>query len=196
MPNTTFIFIDFINDIVDPNGKLAGKGYAAFDQAHGILDKAASLLSFARAQNQLILHVAVGFSAGYPEQPEHSPLFGAAKKYGALQLGTWGTQFHPKVAPLEGERVVIKHRVSAFFGTPLDSVLRNKKIDHVIIAGCSTDMAVQTTAREAHDRDYQVSVIGDCCIAANDDDHSQTLRMLAKIAQVVEFNALTMPQAA
>ena len=95
------------------------------------------------------------------------------------------TGFHVKAAPLASEAVLNKHRVSAFFGTPLELLLRTYGVRKLFIAGCSTDMAVQAAARDAHDRDFACHVLGDCCIAANDDDHDQTLRMLTKVARVM-----------
>lgn len=77
-----------------------------------------------------------------------------------------------------------KHRVNAFVGTPLDVILRTRGVTDLVVAGCSTDVGVQTTARMAHDLDYACTVIGDCCAAPKDEDHEQTLRMLAKVARV------------
>ncbi len=178
------LLIDFINDIVAADGRLANKGYTYFAARHGTLERVASLLAHARRLSQLVIHVRIGFSPDYKEQPKGSPLFGHADKLGALQLGSRGTEFHPLAAPLPGEAVLTKHRVNAFVGTPLDTLLRAQGIGRLAIAGCSTDVGVQTTARAAHDLDYDCTVIGDCCLAPCDDDHEQTLRMLAKVARV------------
>lgn len=185
------VLIDFINEIVDLNGKFAGKGYAEFDARHGVLDRAGKLLQNARSSGFAIIHVGLGFSADYKEQPETSPLFGSAKKFGALKIGDWGTKIHPKVAPVSGEAVLTKHRVSAFFGTTLDIILRNYGVREIFVLGCATDMAVQSAAHDAHDRDYVCTIVGDCCIAANDEDHEQTLRLLGKIAKVINLNQFT-----
>jgi nicotinamidase-related amidase len=181
---SAIILIDFINEIVHPDGKLARKGYSDFLARHGTLDRVATLLAHARAKDLAAIHVRIGFSPDYKEQPLGSPLFGHASKLGALKLGTWATEFHPKAAPLDGEAVMTKHRVNAFVGTPLDLLLRARGITELVVAGCSTDVGVQTTARMAHDLDYACTVIGDCCAAPKDEDHDQTLRMLAKVARV------------
>lgn len=187
-PRSTLVLIDFINDIVHPDGKLAGKGYADFIGRHGTLDKVATLLAHVRVKGIDAIHVRIGFSPDYKEQPLGSPLFGHAAKLGALKLGSWGTEFHPLAAPLEGEAVMAKHRVNAFVGTPLDVLLRTRGVTDVVVAGCSTDVGVQTTARMAHDLDYACTVIGDCCAAPKDDDHEQTLRMLSKVARVTTLD--------
>ncbi len=187
---TALILIDFINDIVAPDGKLAGKGYADFATRHRTLERVPALLDHARRQGFAVIHVRIGFSPDYKEQPKGSPLFGHADKLGALKLGSWGTEFHPAAAPLPGEAVVVKHRVNAFVGTPLDTLLRTCGVKRVAIAGVSTDVGVQTTARAAHDLDYAVTVVGDCCMAPSDEDHEPTLRMLAKVARVTTLEAL------
>jgi nicotinamidase-related amidase len=185
------LLIDFINDIVAADGKLAAKGYADFAARHGTLERLPTLLAHARGAGWLVIHVRIGFSPDYKEQPKGSPLFGHADKMGALQLSSWGTEFHPLAAPLPGEAILTKHRVNAFVGTPLDTLLRCRGIKRLAVAGCSTDVGVQTTARAAHDLDYDCTVIGDCCMAPRDDDHEPTLRMLAKVARVVSLEQLT-----
>jgi nicotinamidase-related amidase len=182
---SALVIIDYINEIIDPKGKLAGKGYAAFDEKHKTLDKVRGLIEIARRKQFPIFFVRIGFSPSYVEQPESSPLFGGAKKFGALQLGSWATEFHPKVAPSSSDMVINKHRVSAFYGTPLDIVLKKHEISDVFIAGVATDLAVQSAARDAHDRDYNVIVVSDCCAAASDEDHETSLRVMGKIAKVI-----------
>lgn len=188
--DTALVLVDLINEIVDAKGKLAGKGYADFIQRHETLDRVTDLLTLARSRQYAICHVGLRFSSDYKEQPESSPLFGGAKKFGALKDGEWGTEFHPKATPLAGEACLAKHRVSAFFGTPLELLLRTYGVRRVIVAGCATDMAVQAAIRDAHDRDFQAVVASDCCIAATDDDHEQTLRLLSKVAKIMALEEI------
>lgn len=188
IPRSAIVLIDFINELVHPDGKMAGKGYADFLARHGTLDRVATLLAHVRAKGIVPVHVRIGFSPDYKEQPLASPLFSHAAKLDAFKLGTWATEFHAKAAPLEAEAIVVKHRVNAFVGTPLDLLLRTRGITTVAVVGCSTDVGVQTTARMAHDLDYACTVIGDCCAAPRDEDHDQTLRMLAKVARVTTLD--------
>ena len=178
------VLIDLINELLAPAGKLSAKGYADFVARHATLERVAALLEFSRRSDFMVIHVRIAFSPDYREQPKTSPLFGHAAKASALRLGDWGTEFVAQAAPLPGETVLTKHRVNAFIGTPLELLLRNAGIGRIAMAGCSTDVGVQTTARAAHDLDYDCTVIGDCCIAPCDEDHEQTLRMLSKVAGV------------
>ncbi len=182
------ILIDFINEIVDEKGKLAGKGYPAFVKAHGTFESVNAAIAKARAKNVPVIFMRVGFSSDYREWPESSPLFGAAKKFGALQLGTWATEIHESLNKADADFLVTKHRVSAFYATSLEEILRTLKVDTVLLGGIATDLAVQSAAREAHDRDYRVVVLEDLCGAGSEEDHTQALRLLAKVATVAKSN--------
>lgn len=178
------LLIDFINENVSQDGKMAKKGYPEYCKNHHVLENAKELLSKFRKCGNLIVHVKVGFSPDYKEQPKHSPLFGAADKFQAFTLGGFGCEFCNELAPIENEPVLIKHRVSAFYGTPLEILLKNNNISDLYICGVATDLAVQAAARDAHDRDFIVHVVEDCCGAANDSDHTTSLVPLKKIADI------------
>lgn len=187
---TALLSIDFIHDIIEDGGKLAGKGYARFAAEHGTLIKLAKAQERFRAEGSLLVHVRVGFSANYLEHPAQSPLFGKAKDFGALQLSRQGTEFAAMVAPAAGEPVVVKSRVSAFYGTNLDLILRTQGIKTLLIAGVATDLAVEAAARDAHDRDYDVVVLSDCCAAASIEDHIRSLETIKKIGRVATLEDL------
>ncbi len=183
---SALILIDFINEIVDEKGKFAGKGYPTFVKTHGVLENVNVAIAKARAKDIPVIFVCVGFSPDYREWPESSPLFGAAKKFGALQLGAWATEIHESLNRTDTDFLIIKHRVSAFYATSLEAILRTLKVDALLLGGVATDIAVQSAAREAHDRDYRVVVLEDLCGAGSEDDHAQGLRLLAKVAIVAK----------
>ncbi len=56
-------------------------------------------------------------------------------------------------------REIVKHRYSAFQGTDLDERLRALKVERVVICGFMTNFCCESTAREAHDRDYYVTFV-------------------------------------
>ena len=190
--NKALICVDFINDIISSGGKLAGKGYVDFSESQNTLDKVEKLQEKFRSNDNLIIHVRVGFSSNYVEHPINSPLFGKAKEFKALEQGAWGTEFNEKVSPQISDKEVIieKNRVSSFYGTKLDLILRSNKITEVYLCGVSTDLAVESAARDAHDRDYNVFVIADACAAANINDHEKSLETLKKIATLKNVEEL------
>ena len=107
------ICLDFQNDIVHPDGKVSGKGYAAFDAEHGALSRVRIIPDRFRAAGVPIIHVRVGFCPGYAQSTKGSPLMGQAHQFGAFDLSGWGRQFVDQVAPQGQDLVISKHRVAS-----------------------------------------------------------------------------------
>jgi nicotinamidase-related amidase len=182
MDKTALLVIDFINDIVHSDGKIAGS--AAYIKKYKVIEHANKAIAAAREQKIPIFFVKVGFSSNYLECPMHSPLFRRAKEFKALQLNSWGTEFHETLNFQSSDNVIVKHRVSAFYATDLETYLRANQIQKLYLCGVSTDMTIQTTAREAHDRDYKVAVIKDACGAMTEELHENTIKSLERIAMI------------
>jgi nicotinamidase-related amidase len=183
--------MDFENDVVHPDGKVSGKGYAAYNAEHDTLATVRIAQDKFREAGLPVLHVRVGFWPGYAEQPKGSPLMGQAHKFGAFDLSGWGGEFIDGVEPQGEELVITKHRVGSFYGTPLGLTLRTMGVTDLYLAGVATDMVVESTAREAHDHDFAVTVIADCCIAASDEDQERTLTNMKKLATIMDCNDLS-----
>ena len=181
---TALILIDFINEIVHESGKLASKGYSNFVKNNNVFQNLSFAIKKARENNILIVHIKVGFSENYNEQPKSSPLFGKAHEFQALKLDSWATEFHEEIDIKKDDIILTKHRVNAFYATPLDLILKNNKINSILVAGVATDLTVSNAVRDAHDRDYQVTILADCCAAANNEDHKTALLSLKKLSSV------------
>ena len=177
--------LDFQNDIVHAEGKVSGKGYTRYNEEYGVTAKVRQLQQQFRDKHFPVIHVRVGFSADYREQPKASPLMGRAHEFGAFLMGGWGTEFFADVAPLANEAIITKHRVSAFYATQLELLLRTQGIREIYLCGVATDMVVESTARDAHDRDFSVFVVEDACIAAKRDDHLNSLAAMKKLATIM-----------
>lgn len=75
---------------------------------------------------------------------------------------TWNTEILPQLAPQDGDLIVPKHRYSGFFGTNLDTILRERGIASLIFTGCTTSVCVESTVRDAFFRDYRCLLLEDC----------------------------------
>lgn len=76
-------------------------------------------------------------------------------------------------APVGGEYIIPKRRYSAFFGTDLEILLRGLKVTDLYICGGMTDICVHYTAVEAHQRNYRVHVVSECCSTHSPDGVGQ-----------------------
>jgi ureidoacrylate peracid hydrolase len=188
MSKSLLLVIDFINEIVNPKAKTGV--CAAHVAEKKVIDKANQAIAWARGKKMPIAHVKVGFSDDYIECPKKSPVFSKAAENGVLKLGEWGTEFHDDMDVRPEDKVIIKHRISAFYNTDLETVLRANGVETLYICGVSTNMAVELTSREAHDRDYQVVVIGDACGSSDEEMHQMALKVLTRIAKIVLVSEL------
>ena len=180
--------MDFINDIAHPKGAISSA--TEFLQTHHTIEKANQLIQWGRKQNLPIGFVKVGFSPSYAESPSSSPVFGKAKEFQALNLNAWGTAFLDTLNVFPEDTVIVKHRVSAFYGTKLEPFLHAQQISHLILAGISTDMVIQHTARDAHDRDYAVTIASDGCAARSQEVHDQALSLCERIATIATVDEI------
>jgi nicotinamidase-related amidase len=89
------------------------------------------------------------------------------------------------VAPVGDEPVVGKPRMSAFYGSELQSLLIGRDIDTVALMGVATNFVVESTARSAVDLDYRVIVLADCCTSATPADHERALANMEPLAHIM-----------
>jgi nicotinamidase-related amidase len=72
-----------------------------------------------------------------------------------LIAGEEGAEIIPELAPLPGELVIDKPGKGAFYGTTFGAHLDRMGLRHLVFAGVTTEVCVQTTMREANDRGYE-----------------------------------------
>ena len=184
MTKTLFLVMDMMNDLVAEDGFNA-QTYGVQIKQRNVLENTASALAAARAAGARVGYVRVGFSPDYSEAPAASPIFSGARKNGIFQLGTWGTEVHPALVPAEGDFDIVKHRVSPFYGTSLQPICRAQGVERLVMCGVSTNGVVHSGAREAHDRDYEVVVLEDCCAGVTPDEHSQAIACMGRYGRIV-----------
>jgi nicotinamidase-related amidase len=95
-----------------------------------------------------------------------------------LIRGEPGHDIVPELAPLPGEPVIDKPGKGAFYATDLDSILKHRHIESLIVCGVTTEVCVHTTVREANDRGYRCLVPADCCGSYFPEFHEVGLRMI------------------
>jgi nicotinamidase-related amidase len=93
--------------------------------------------------------------------------------------GSPESQVHPEIAPNPGEKVIQKHRYSAFYNTDLETILRVLKVEDLVISGVMTNMCCESSARDAYYRDYRVFFLADGTGSINEEMHLASLMNLA-----------------
>jgi nicotinamidase-related amidase len=184
------LVMDMMNDLVHPDGVNA-KTYVVQAKARNLYANTVQAIAAARAAGIRIGYVRVGFSPDYRECPPGSPIFSKAREAGLFKLGTWGTEIYPEFAPQPGDFDIVKHRVSPFYGTSLEPILRAQGIDRLVLCGVSTNGVVQGAVREGHDRDYACTILEDCCCGATNEEHEFALAGLRRYAEITTVGDLS-----
>jgi nicotinamidase-related amidase len=137
----------------------------------GYLPRVGEAIAAARAGGLPVIYVVVGFRPGYPEVSARNRIFGRLAALSGTPGGEEAMQIHPDVAPVPGDIVVTKRRVSAFAGSDLDVVLRAGGIEHLVLAGIATSGVVLSTLRQAADLDFDLTVLSDACLDSDPEVH-------------------------
>lgn len=183
-----YLVLDMENDLIHEDGPNGNAPFGQQVKERGVIAKTREAIRKARAAKVNIGYVRVGFSPDYRECPDTSPTFTAARKNGLFKLGTWGTEIHPDLAPEPSDFQIVKHRVSPFYGTNLEPILRARGIRRIYASGVSTNGVVQGVVREGHDRDYEIVLLEDCCSAMSQSEHACAVEGLKRYCTVTASN--------
>lgn len=184
------IALHYQNDVLHPDGKIR-VGLGAEDAARSaLLDAAGRLLAGARARGWPIVHVRVAFRPDYADLQQNAPILRNVAAIGAVQEGSWGAEFFGDLAPLasSNEFSVTHQRINAFYGSPLEQLVRQFHSKRLLIAGVATHSVVESTVRHAVDCGFEVTVAADACACADADAHRASLASMALIARICEVN--------
>jgi len=151
---TALLIMDYENDIV---------GMLAEGVRNPMVERADVVLKAARYAKIPVIYVTVRFREGYPEVNPLNKMFSVLKRTGRFVEGTPGAEIDARIAPQPGDIVVTKRRVGAFSTTDLESILRAKNVNNLVLFGISTSGVVLSTVRWAADMDYSMAVVSDLC---------------------------------
>ena len=98
---------------------------------------------------------------------------------GMCKEGSPESEIHQDIAPKPNEKVIFKHRYSAFYNTDLETVLRSLKVEELVVAGIMTNMCCESTARDAYYRDYRVFFLADGTGSVTEEMHLASLLNVA-----------------
>ncbi len=102
--------------------------------------------------------------------------------------GTHGAAVIDELAPHAEDFQVTHPRISGFFGTNLDPVLRARGIHTVVVTGCATNVAVDSTVRDALQLGYEPILLENCCCSSAPEFHEAALKTGELCAQRRRFS--------
>jgi nicotinamidase-related amidase len=189
---TALVIIDMQRDFVEAGGFGASLGNDV-TRLTAIIPAVAELLAVCRKAGIIVIHTREGHKPDLSDCPPAKRLRGAPSlRIGdpgpmgrVLITGEPGNDIVPQLAPKPGELVIDKPGKGAFYATPLEQVLRARGITHLVFAGVTTEVCVQTTMREANDRGYDCLLVEEATESYFPEFKSATLEMLRAQGAIV-----------
>jgi nicotinamidase-related amidase len=185
--HTALMLLDLQNDFIHADGAYA-RGGLACEAIAALPQRLAPLCEAVRGAGGFIVSshfTLVPGKGGAPFISEHlarlRPFLGA----GDFAPGSWG---HALVDPLRPADIEVeKVAYSAFYMSRLEWVLARAGIRQLLVAGIVTNGGVASTVRDAHVRDFSITVLEDGCAAFDPDVHALHVRALAAVAGVARI---------
>ena len=193
---TALVVIDMQRDFIEPGGFGAALGNDVARLA-AIVPTVARLLGLFRARGWPVVHTREAHRPDLSDCPPskiargHAALrIGQAGAMGRLLVaGEPGNQILPAVAPAAGEIVLDKPGKGMFWATGLHARLTGRGITHLVFAGVTTEVCVQTSMREANDRGYDCLLVSDATESYFPEFKAATLAMIAAQGGIVGWVA-------
>ena len=184
MKDTALLLCDLQNDFLHPDGAYgrAGQGAAAIAALPARL---APLARHVRVAGGVVVSTHFTLVPGRDGEPMIDPHLRRLRPFlarGDFAASGWGHALVDELQPADFS--VEKVAYSAFHQTRLEWVLRKACVTRLLVAGIVTNGGVTSTARDAHVREYEVTVLSDGCAAFTDALHETALASLASIARI------------
>lgn len=177
---TALMVIDLQIDFIAHDGYFAKMGYNPAS-IRKIVPVVNAVIEAARSAGCLIVHTRQGYRADMADMTDYEKW--RRKQSGldntnVLLRSSPGFEIDPEINVSPEDVIIDKTANGAFTYTELDHVLRAKGITHLLFSGCTTDVCVSTTMREAQDRNYQNLLIEDACASGDQYAHEAAIYMV------------------
>jgi nicotinamidase-related amidase len=194
--STALVVIDMQRDFIERGGfgETLGNDVTALA---AIVPAVAELLAFARHKGLLVVHTREAHLADLSDCPPSKRnrgnpgmRIGESGPMGRILVrGEPGSRILPEVAPQAGEIVIDKPGKGAFYATGLHELLCERGITHLLFAGVTTEVCVQTSMREANDRGYECLLVEDATASYFAEFKGATLAMIRAQGGIVGWTA-------
>lgn len=142
--------------------------------AQQVLDKATELKTRFNTLGAPVFMVRVGWSATFDEALKQP--VDASAPAASLPDNWW--EFPEQLNVTDKDLQVVKRQWGAFYGTDLELQLRRRGIKTVVLCGISTNIGVESTARNAWELGFELVIAEDACSAHNNDHHQSSVQFI------------------
>ena len=102
-----------------------------------------------------------------------------------LRPGSQESEIHGEVSPANDDFVLNKHTANIFTGTHFEYLLRNRGINTLLFTGISTEIGIDSSARDSSSRGFYTIVVEDCVSSSDKEMHELALKSMVKVCLVL-----------
>ena len=155
-----------------------------------LLTRGQALAERFRAANATVVLVNVGFSADGGDLPRQRVDAAMVIPKGGFPAG-WN-DFPPGLMQ-PGDLTITKRQWGAFYGTELDLQLRRRRIRTIVLGGVSTQIGVESTARQAYEHGYELLIVQDVTTSSVLEGHEMSIKhILPRLSRLVRSDDITL----
>jgi nicotinamidase-related amidase len=184
LADKALLIVDLQNDFLHERGAYARGGQANADIA-ALPDRLRPLADLFRFAGGLIVSTHFTLVPARGGEPLVSPHLKALRPFlrrGDFAPGAWGHALVDELAPSDVQ--IEKIAYSAFYMTRLEWVLRKTGVEKLVVGGIVTNGGVASTVRDAHVRDFEVTVLEDGSAAFDRATHATAIAALKPVARI------------
>jgi nicotinamidase-related amidase len=152
--------------VIDLQRGIVARDTTPYLAAH-VVERSAQLADRFREAGAVVALVHVAFSPD--DRDRLQPPADAASMSGPLAPDF--SDIVPELGPREGDLVITKRQWGAFYGTDLDLQLRRRGIRTIVLCGIATNFGVESTARDAWERSYELVFAEDAMSGLSEGAH-------------------------
>ena len=196
LATTALVIIDMQRDFIEPGGfgESLGNNVALLS---AIVPACRAVLSAWRKAGGLVVHTREAHRPDLTDCPPSkrsrgnpSLRIGDVGPMGRILVaGEAGCEIIPELAPRPGEIVLDKPGKGAFYATPLQNLLQQVGVTHLVFMGVTTEVCVQTSMREANDRGYDALLLEDCTESYFPEFKASAVEMIRAQGAIVGWTA-------
>lgn len=191
LSNTALLVVDMQNGFLSESGGMSKLG---FDSS--LLQKAipgcVKLVKLARESGTPVIFTKYLYEKDFRDGGmQVEEIFPGIKDVALCAKGSVDAEIIEDLRPANEEIIIEKNRPSSFYSTRLEAYLRSQKISNLVICGVTTNICVETTARDSAQRDFGTYVVSNAVAEVDDFRHETSLKalehMFAKIVSVEDI---------
>ncbi len=164
LKRAALVVVDMQRAFLDPTSTMAAAGFDV-TPLKAALPGVLRLVDLARSADVPVIYTRFVYHRGLADfnlrEGQNAQTKALRLPIHYLEEGSEGIELAPELVPAAGEFIIDKARASAFYGTRLEPLLGGLGVRNLVICGVTTNICVESTARDSGQRDYGTWVVRD-----------------------------------